>query len=61
MRRPGERILIGDDIIINVNDISGNQVILGIDAPKHINIIRSELIGRTPKESKDDNEKNGNK
>ena len=42
-RKPGERILIGDDIAITVVRIGPNTVRLGIDAPKDKNIVREEL------------------
>jgi len=45
-RRVGETIKIGDDISFTVLNISGNQVRLGLDAPKDVNIVRSELIQR---------------
>ena len=43
-RKPGERIHIGHDITITVLIIGPNNVRLGIDAPKHLNIARDELI-----------------
>ena len=36
--------MLGDDIILTVCDIKGNKVILGLDAPKEINIVREELL-----------------
>ncbi|APF19151.1 carbon storage regulator CsrA [Caldithrix abyssi] len=45
-RRLGEAITIGDDIRIVVVDISGNQIKLGIDAPKDVEIYREELYKR---------------
>lgn len=44
-RKQGERIHIGDDIVIVVNKIQGNRVSIAIEAPKHLNIKRSELQG----------------
>lgn len=43
-RLAGERIMIGDDIIIEVRDIGRGKVRLGIDAPKDVLILRSELM-----------------
>ena len=43
-RKPGERIIIGDDITVTVVRIGPNTVRLGIDAPAHLNIVREELI-----------------
>ena len=42
-RKTGERILIGKDIVLTVTRIGNSQVRLGIDAPSHVNIVRSEL------------------
>lgn len=42
-RRLGESITIGDDIKVVIVDIDGNQVKLGIEAPRHIEIYREEL------------------
>lgn len=42
-RKPGEEILVGNDIRIQVTRISGNQVRLGIDAPQNIVIRRAEI------------------
>lgn len=45
-RRAGEQIHIGDDIIIRVFRIRGNQTTLHIDAPTHIQIHRDEIYKR---------------
>ena len=42
-RKPGERILIGEDVKITVVRIGPNTVRLGIDAPRDMNIVREEL------------------
>jgi len=42
-RRAGERILIGDDITLTVVRIGPNNVRVGIDAPRDMNIVREEL------------------
>jgi carbon storage regulator len=42
-RKPGERILIGNDVKITVIRIGPNSVRIGIDAPGHLNIVREEL------------------
>ena len=44
-RKPGERILIGDDVAITVVRIGPNSVRLGIEAPRDKNIVREELCG----------------
>ena len=45
-RRPGEKIQIGTDIIITVLTIKGNQVSIGIDAPKNMEVHREEVYNR---------------
>lgn len=43
-RKPGEKILIGDDIIITVLDNRGDGVRIGIEAPKDRRILRDEVL-----------------
>lgn len=47
-RRPGERILIGDDIEIVVMRIGRNHVRIGIDAPNDLPILREEVQNTYP-------------
>jgi carbon storage regulator len=42
-RRPGERVVIGDDILITVMGVSGHTVRLGIAAPEGVSIYREEI------------------
>lgn len=42
-RKPGERILIGDDIVVTVVRFQGGTVRLGIEAPRDFAVIREEL------------------
>ncbi|MEY0948830.1 carbon storage regulator CsrA [Providencia manganoxydans] len=42
-RRTRETLMIGDDIIITILGIKGNQVRIGIEAPKDIGIHRKEI------------------
>ncbi len=42
-RKSGEEILIGDNIRLVVNRISGNRVTIGIKAPDDVHIVRGEL------------------
>ena len=43
-RRAGETLLIGDDVKVTVMDVYEGGVRLAIDAPKSIQILRSELL-----------------
>jgi carbon storage regulator len=43
-RRYGDSILIGDDIEIVVCGIAGTQVRIGVKAPRHVKVVRSELL-----------------
>lgn len=45
-RRLEETLIIGDDIKIKVLGISGNQIRIGIDAPKEISVHREEVYQR---------------
>ena len=51
-RKIDEKIKIGEEIEIVVIGFDKNQVKLGIKAPKHITILRSELIEQIKKENK---------
>jgi carbon storage regulator len=42
-RRPGERIILGDDVIVEVMEIRGQTVRIGIDAPRSVPIYREEI------------------
>jgi carbon storage regulator len=42
-RRPGERVVIGDEILVTVMEVSGSTVRLGIAAPQGISIYREEI------------------
>ena len=42
-RKAGETLLIGDNIKITINRISGNRVTVGVEAPGQVKIVRGEL------------------
>lgn len=46
-RKPGESLLIGEDIEVSVVGIDGNRVKLAITAPGNVPILRSELVAAT--------------
>lgn len=45
-RKPGERICIGDDIEVTIISMRGNQVRVGIAAPKEVAVHREEVYKR---------------
>lgn len=45
-RKTDESLLVGDDIVITILGIEGDRVKVGIDAPRHITILRSEVRDR---------------
>jgi carbon storage regulator len=42
-RRPGESLTIGDDVVVTVIGVSGNQIRLGVTAPREVRVLREEL------------------
>lgn len=45
-RRTREALMIGDDVVINILGVNGNQVRIGIDAPKDVPVHREEVYNR---------------
>jgi len=51
-RKPGEGILIGDEITIKLLEIKGGNIRLGIDAPKNKKIYRQEVYDKIVEENR---------
>jgi len=49
-RQAGEQIKIGDNITVIVSRIAGNRVMLAVDAPRDVHIVRGELKPLSPEE-----------
>lgn len=47
-RKVGERLIIGDDVVLVVSKISGNRVTFAIDAPAEVRVVRGELAPLPP-------------
>lgn len=43
-RQPGDSLLIGEDIKITVLEVSGDRIKIGIDAPRRIPVVRTEVL-----------------
>lgn len=55
-RRVGESVMIGDDVVVTVLGIKGNQVRIGINAPKDVSVHRDEIYRRIQEEKGDKEE-----
>ena len=51
-RRIGETLMIGDEVTVTVLGVKGNQVRLGVNAPKEVEVHREEIHGKIASENK---------
>jgi carbon storage regulator len=42
-RRAGEKVMVGDDVVVHVMEIVGNTVRVGIEAPRSVPVYREEI------------------
>ena len=49
-RRVGETLMVGDEVSVTVLGVKGNQVRLGVNAPKDVAVHREEIYDRIKKE-----------
>jgi carbon storage regulator len=52
-RRVGETLMIGDDVTVTVLGVKGNQVRIGVNAPKDVAVHREEIYDRIKQEGQD--------
>jgi carbon storage regulator len=51
-RRVNEKIVIGDDIVVSVVEVRGDQVKLGIEAPRNVKVFREEVFNAIQEENR---------
>ena len=51
-RRPGEKIMLGDEIVVHVMEIVGNSVRVGIQAPRSLPVYREEIWNAVREENR---------
>jgi carbon storage regulator len=51
-RRVNEKIVIGDDVVVSVVEVRGDQVKLGIEAPRNVKVFRQEVFDAIQEENK---------
>ena len=52
-RRVGETIMVGDEVQVTVLRVKGNQIRIGVDAPKEVAVHREEIYNRIQAEQEE--------
>jgi carbon storage regulator len=55
-RRVGETVMIGEDVTVTVLGVKGNQVRVGVNAPRDVAVHREEIFERIKREEQDGGE-----
>ncbi len=56
-RRVGETLMVGDDVTVTVLGVKGNQVRIGVNAPKDVSVHREEIYQRIQREKAEEGNK----
>ena len=51
-RKVNEKVMIGDDITVSIIEVRGDQVRIGVDAPKSVKVFRREVFDAIKAENK---------
>lgn len=57
-RRIGETLMVGDEVTVTVLGVKGNQVRIGVNAPKDIAVHREEIYQRIQREKQGSDDQN---